>query len=133
MTSRTLILASAIAVVFTGCASRVTQLVTPCAGKTTPTIVNDVAAIMASEGLTLGMVNENIGVVQATGDPGGIFTDGRWQVNVRSDTVFATAKMKIQNKDIYCDDKVNQMYTWYWNVRRSLERYCGAPVTFITK
>lgn len=132
MTSRPLLAPIMLAMLFTACASKPIRLVTPCAGKDRATVVRDVSAIMATHGLTITMANESVGIVQGyTAETGGIFHDGRWQVSMKGDTVQATATMVLQHNTIYCDDATNEMYTWYWSVRRSLEGYCGAPIRFI--
>jgi len=126
----------ALACLAVGCAApRVVQIAAPCAAKTTPQIITALAGLVAAEGMTITLLNENVGVLQASGALRQ--TDRRsgmqqqWQFSVRGDTVFAYAKTvytsgALVTAELTADDTSTEPEErWYWNVRNGLQNLCG--------
>ncbi|MCE7933188.1 MAG: hypothetical protein DYG96_01205 [Chlorobi bacterium CHB2] len=137
-----------IAVLFAACAPRPIQLTTPCASKSTKEIVAALSALVMAEGMQLTLVNDNIGILQASTAEDhsiwtGIYSTKQWVFTMKSDTVLAYAKTVDQSRnafgavlstsETYYSDKVHPDHAWYWNVRRGLETLCGGKVEFVQK
>lgn len=139
-----------IAVLFAACAPRPIQLTTPCASKSTKEIVAALSALVMAEGMQLTLVNDNIGILQAsTAESHSIWTGTsstlQWIFTIKGDTVLAYAKAIDQsrnafgavtytNETYYSDSKLHpNSNAWYWNVRRGLETLCGGKVEFVQK
>lgn len=136
------------AVLFTACAQRPIQLTTPCPTKPMREVVSSLSALVIAEGMQITLVNENIGILQASSPEDhsiwtGLYTIRQWIFTMKGDTVLAYAKTIDQSRnafgatlatsETYYSDKVHPDHAWYWNVRRGLETLCGGKVEFVQK
>jgi len=137
---RRLLYIGTIALLLSACARRPVQIVSHCPQKTPKDIVAALAALVATEGMSVTLVNENVGVLQAATSPSysawtGLTTTNQWQFNVRGDTVYAYAKSLATSTNVFgattggaetpYDDDVHPDHKWYWNVRNGLQQFCG--------
>lgn len=126
------------------------QHVVACAGKTRSEVLNDFAGILAAEGFKMRVINERAGILEAERVDGSEAVS--WQILYRGDTVFAIPVRSYQSansgtsvvRELTANGSQTQVRTnnsstvrspgddtdddvrWYWNIRKELERYCGA-------
>jgi hypothetical protein len=129
-----------------GCAQRPIKLVTPCTTQSTSDLIAALTALVVSEGMNISLVNEKVGILQAsTAEEHSIWTgattSNHWTFTVRDGKVEAIAKSlsvsknafgaTISSSETYYNDKAHKDWKWYWNVRNGLEALCGSKVEFI--
>lgn len=131
-----------------GCGTTRYQLVTPCGKSSKSDIVAAMSALVAQEGFTVSLINENIGVLQASTPEEfsiwtGLNTTRQWSLTMRGDTVLMMAKTVSYSKNVfgattggaetYYNDNAHSDWTWYWNVRNGMATLCeNQPVIIET-
>jgi hypothetical protein len=126
-----------------GCAQRPIKLVTPCTSQSTSDLIAALTALVVSEGMNVTLVNEKVGILQASSAEDrsiwtGATTSNHWTFTVREGKVEPIAKSLTQTKnafgatlsssETYYTDKADQDWKWYWNVRNGLQTLCGSQV-----
>lgn len=118
-----------------GCsAPRLVQLAAPCPKMNRQEVITVLTGLVAGEGMTVTLVNENVGILQASGSPhkswGDLVEQKQWQFSVRGDTVYGFAKTvyttaeRVEGEMPVTDDASSDE-RWYWNVRNGLQKVCG--------
>lgn len=135
-----LLLATAI-----GCAQRPIRITTACTPHTTTELITALTSLVASEGMSVTLVNENVGILQASSpELTSILTgtsSNHWTFTVKDGRIDAYAKSiyKTTNKygatvsssEYFYSDKEDRDTKWYWNVRNGLQRLCGDSIAFV--
>lgn len=122
-----------------------------CTGKTRAQILDELTAMIASEGFSVTSINERAGILEGERRDGPAVVS--WQFLHRGDTVLAIARKTVSTsgsstnvttkadgtKEVKTEsgtgvtvesfgDEADKDVNWYWHVRDGLEKFCGAHV-----
>ena len=114
-----------------GCSSAPPQkMVTSCENRTKEQIMTEIASLVISERMKITNVNDYIGLLEATRDEGqGVVSS--WQFVVRQGSIDAYARVTDGVIPWNLDEDPPRRLSWYWSVRRGIEKMCGEHVRFI--
>ncbi len=122
-----------------------------CTGKTRAQVLDELTAMIASEGFSVTNMNERAGILEGERRDGPAVVS--WQFLHRGDTVLAIARKTVSKsstttnvtsktdgtKEVKTEsgtdvtvesfgDEADKDVNWYWHVRDGLEKFCGAHV-----
>ena len=115
-------------------------------------LIAGLTALVSQEGMNVTLVNEKVGILQAsTAEEHSIWTGAwtsyAWQFNVSNDTIYAFAKQISRSTNVVgANVSVTEMslwdknmgkgddHPWYWNVRNGIQSLCeNAVITWVKK
>lgn len=114
----------------------------------TDELLKRISMVMVDENMNITMNDAKLGYLRAETLPDHSVWTGMdevryWTFQVVDGKVTASAKFTYTQKNAfgattggtenYVNDEYPKDYTWYWNVRNSLEKLCGNKLVFIEK
>ena len=144
MTTRLLVVLLALATI-AGCVQRPIRITTACTPHTTTELITALTSLVASEGMNVTLVNENVGLLQASSPEHTSLLTGtssnHWTFTIKDGRIDAYAKAlfrttnqygaTVSSSEYFYSDKDDRDNKWYWNVRNGLQRLCGDSITFV--
>lgn len=127
------------ALILAGCSAPRWQHQTACEKQSMEDIVAGIVALVTQEGMTVDLVNEKVGIVQASTPPDksiwtGLTSTRHWSFTVSKGSIMAYASERAvgsngfgattSTNETFFGDKTRKDQAWYWNVRNGLETLC---------